>query len=368
MILNTIKYQHMSNIPPSIKAKIGYQLHNKKGHPIKIIKDLIYKYFADTPIKFQKFDDFNCVVDTKNNFDLLLIPENHPSRSKSDTYYIDDTHVLRTHTSAHQNELLEKGYNSFLVTGDVYRKDEIDKHHYAIFHQMEGLHLVDDKTDPIIDLKEILGGLVKYLFPDKEYRFNSDYFPFTDPSFEIEVKFGDKWMEILGCGVIHHKILDRLDIKQKGWAFGLGLERFAMIMFDIPDIRLFWTDDVRFLDQFVDEKIVTFKPYSKVSPLIKDISFWIDESEIQTNCRGFDWLNINNFYESVREVCGDSIASVDILDKFYHAKHKRYSMTFRLLINSNDYKIDDHALVTAHANKCITDIVANLVNKGYTVR
>lgn len=359
----------LSNIPQSIRTKIGSCLHNRKNHPIRIIKDLIYKYFDEKSGNyFVKFDDFACQVKVKDNFDLLLIPKDHPSRSKSDTYYIDNETVLRTHTSAHQNELLEKGNTKFLVSGDVYRKDEIDARHYPIFHQMEGVCLVKDDVDPIDDLKKVLSGLVEYLFPDKEYRFGNDYFPFTDPSFEVEVKFGERWLEILGCGVIHSKILDRLNIKQKGWAFGLGLERFAMILFDIPDIRLFWTDDHRFCDQFTEGKITTFKPYSKIEPLAKDISFWIDEKEVNKKDEGFDWVNINNFYELVREVCGDSVASVSILDKFYHAKHKKYSMTFRLSIGSNDHRIDDHAKVTEHANNCVKTIISGLAKLGYTIR
>jgi phenylalanyl-tRNA synthetase alpha chain len=358
-----------SNIPQSIKTKIGIALHNKTGHPIKIVKDLIYKYFDGLDKKFDKFDDLKCQVKVADNFDLLLIPSDHPSRSRSDTYYLDNDTVLRTHTSAHQNELLEKGYTNFLVSGDVYRKDEIDARHYPIFHQMEGVCLTDDNTNPEDDLKKVLSGLVEYLLPGKEYRFGNDYFPFTDPSFEIEVKFGDRWLEILGCGVIHTKILDRLNIKQRGWALGIGLERIAMILFDIPDIRLFWTDDKRFMDQFKEEKIVTFKPYSKVEPLIKDISFWIDEKEVKRiDDKKFDWLNINDFYEQVREICGDSIASVSVLDQFYHTKHKKYSMTFRLLINSNDYKIEDHAKVTEHANSCIKAVAASLTKLGYTIR
>lgn len=246
------------------------------------------------------------------------------------------------------------------MTGDVYRKDEIDARHYPIFHQMEGVCLTDN--NPEEELKKVLSGLVEYLFPGKEYRFGNDYFPFTDPSFEIEVLFGDRWLEILGCGVIHHKILERLNIKQKGWAFGLGLERFAMILFDIPDIRLFWSNDKRFINQFKDEKIVTFKPYSKIEPLTKDISFWINENEIK---QPFEWLKINDFYEQVREICGDSIESVSILDQFYHEKHKKYSMTFRLVISSYDY---NHAKVTEYVHTTIKKIAENLTASGYVLR
>ena len=100
----------------------------------------------------------------------------HPARSKTDTYYVNEKEVLRTHTSAHQNQLLSQNYKSFIVTGDVYRKDEIDARHYPIFHQMEIFTLIDDSLDPEIELKKILSGLITYLFPNSDFRFNPDYF------------------------------------------------------------------------------------------------------------------------------------------------------------------------------------------------
>lgn len=181
------------NIPSSILEKKDRKLHNQSNHPIEIVKRSIYKYFDTLPnYKFSKFDDFDPIVSVEDNFDKLLIPNNHPARSKSDTYYFDETKVLRTHTSAHQNQLLSKGLTSFLVTGDVYRKDEIDRSHYPIFHQMEGLSLVPDNVNPEKELIKILSGLVEYLYVGCEHRINSDYFPFTNPSFEIEVKFNGK--------------------------------------------------------------------------------------------------------------------------------------------------------------------------------
>jgi phenylalanyl-tRNA synthetase alpha chain len=373
----------VSNVPDGIKSKIGMCLHNKKGHPLQIIKERIYGYLdTKTQLGFKKYDDFDSKVSVNDNFDLLLIPKNHPSRSRSDTYYITDEMVLRTHTSAHQNQLLEEGQTSFLVTGDVYRKDEIDSHHYNIFHQMEGVYLLPDHESSVDDcvklLKSTLAGLVTYLFPGREYRFNSDYFPFTDPSFEIEVKFGEKWLEILGCGVIHPDILTRLKIKQKGFAWGLGLERLAMILFDIQDIRLFWTQDERFLEQFsvmtADSEIVQFKPFSKIKPITKDISFWIPPQEITesedslTKKKIFAWTQVNEFYEWVRDVCGDHVESVQVLDSFYHPKKKMHSMTFRCVIGASDANEDDHAQVTKHANLCMEAVIKEITNRGYVIR
>ena len=369
-----------SNITENIKNKIGKNLHNKKGHPIKIIKDHIYNYFNNLPNhKFKTFDDFSPIVSVKYNFDLLNIPQNHSSRKMTDTYYIDEKHVLRTHTTAHQYELLEKNYNSFLITGDVYRKDEIDNKHYPVFHQLEGAYLIDKNSEisPIEDLKNILSGLIKYLFPECEYRFNNDYFPFTDPSFEIEVKFQDKWMEVLGCGVIHENILSSLSLNDKysGWAFGLGLERLAMILFDIHDIRLFWTDDERFTKQFEEEKIIKFKPYPILKSIPKDISFWINHNEIfiknNNIMNDFLWNNINDFYELVRDEFNDYVEQVELIDKFYHPKHAKFSMMFRIYIIPNNESINDlinPAELNVIANNLMLKFADKLKKLGYDVR
>lgn len=352
----------MSNIPLSIKSKIGRNLHNQPNHPIEIIKNLIFKYFED----YHKFDNLDPIVSTEHNFDLLLIPKEHPSRSKSDTYYVDDNNVLRTHTSAHQNELLKKGYEKFLVCGDVYRKDEIDHKHYPIFHQVEGVCLTDQ--DPLEHLKSELSGLIKYLFPNCEYRFNNDYFPFVEPGLEVEIKFNNAWIEVLGCGVIHNKILDNLNINKKGFAFGLGLDRLAMILFDIPDIRLFWTDDPRFLSQFTNSNIIKFKPYPTLKSITKDISFWINKDEVVSLDTTFNWLNINDFYETIREVSNDTIKSVSVLDKFFHPKKLLYSMTFRLEIEPENYNESNPSKLETYANDVIKNITTLLIKKNYQLR
>jgi phenylalanyl-tRNA synthetase alpha chain len=349
-------FNEKSNVPQSIKAKIGMNLHNKQNHPIQIVKENIYKYFRQLKThKFEMFDDLPPYVTVENNFDKLLIPKNHPARQPTDTFYVNETTVLRTHTSAHQNELLEKGHRSFLVTGDVYRKDEIDKSHYPVFTQMEGLHIVEDGEDAEAQLKKILSGLVEHLFPNCEYRFNDDYFPFTTPSFEIEVKFNDKWLEILGCGVVHRDILDKLNIKQNAWAFGIGQDRCAMILFGIPDIRLFWTTDNRFHDQFKDNNN-KFVPYPILTPIAKDISFWLDNADVQnTSENKFTWNKINDFYELVREICGDTIESVALFDERYHDKKNLYSHAYRLTFSPN-LEMDNPSELNKTANDFMKQI------------
>ena len=191
-------------------------------------------------------DDLSPIVSVAQNFDQLLIPAEHSSRSPSDTYYLQDAHsVLRTHTSAHQTQLMRAGKRRFLVAGDVYRRDEVDASHYPVFHQMEGVRLFEEEGDRdavLQDLQGVLEGLARHLFGEVRMRWVQAFFPFTDPSLELEIHFQDQWMEVLGCGLIHPHILHAQQLGHlHGWAFGLGLDRLAMILFDIPDIRLFWS-------------------------------------------------------------------------------------------------------------------------------
>lgn len=329
-----------SNIPKSIESKLNRQLHNQKGHPLEIIKHHIYKYFDSLPdYKFEHFDNLPPFVDVKQNFDNLLIPANHVSRSRSDTYYINENQVLRTHTSAHQVELLSNGHNCFLVTGDVYRKDEIDSNHYPVFHQMEGVVKVNQ--NPKEELLKILNGLIEYLFPGCEYRTNNDYFPFTDPSYEYEVKYNDKWLEVLGCGVMHSKIIETSNLVGSYVAFGLGLERLAMVLFNIPDIRYFWTDNPKFLEQFKDGKITEFQPYSELPSQTRDISFWVPDDE---------WKQENDFFDVARESMKDNVEQIKLFDKFFHPKLKKYSRTYRITYSSDDPKLKDPADFTVLCN------------------
>lgn len=341
------------NIPPSILNKIGIDLHNRPAHPLCIVKQLVFNYFQG----YQKFDTLSPKVSVTANFDSLLIPPNHPARSQSDTYYLDATTVLRTHTSAHQAELLQAGHRKFLVAGDVYRKDEIDRTHYPVFHQIEGVCITEPATLQVeADLKQTLAGLVTHLFPDKEYRFNPDYFPFTHPSFELEVKFGDRWLEILGCGVIQPAILRNAQCDgASGWAFGLGIERIAMLLFDIPDIRYFWVDHPKFLSQFSSGTIVKFVPYSLLAPTYRDISFWILTNQIHDDQT---WIRENDFLSVIRDVAGNMVQQVALFDTFQHPKTHRYSRAYRITYEEIDPDVTDPSEFTTRVNSRHTQILA----------
>ncbi len=345
-----------SNVPPSIEAKLGRCLHNMNNHPVEIVKRMIYAYFSSLDdYVFENFDDLSPVVSVIDNFDRLLIPTDHPARSKSDTYYVSETTVLRTHTSAHQNEILAQGITNFLVTGDVYRKDEIDRHHYPVFHQTEGVARVPKGKDPKDELLAILGGLVNHLFPGAKYRVNGDYFPFTHPSFEIEVEWNSQWLEILGCGVMQPKIAKANGFEEPFWAFGIGLERLALILFDIPDIRYLWSSHPKFMDQFASGEIIKFKSYSELPNQFNDISFWIPENNISMHTDDMDnkeekWLEDNDFYELIREVGGDWVEEVKLMDRFFHPKKKMYSLMYRIVYSPSDPSLKDPGEFTKKIN------------------
>ncbi|XP_076043461.1 phenylalanyl-tRNA synthetase, mitochondrial isoform X2 [Oratosquilla oratoria] len=296
---------HMTNITPRILSHIGWNLHSRKYHPLCHIRQRIVNYMYDRFLNprgnplFSVFDSINPVVTVDQNFDSLLIPKDHISRKKSDNYYVNQNTLLRAHTSAHQTEFMKMGLDNFIVVGDVYRRDEIDSSHYPVFHQLEGVRLCTEKEvygnhqdmkkyklfenvertaerqgvhhiEAVMylekDLKNCLAGLATHLFgKDVEYRWVDAYFPFTHPSWELEVKIEDAWIELLGCGIIEQEILANAAVNDKiGWAFGLGLERWAMKLYSIPDIRLFWSRDSGFLSQFQFEDPTTSVTY-KVS-------------------------------------------------------------------------------------------------------
>lgn len=200
------------------------------------------------------------------NFEALNIPKNHPARDTQDTFYIDENTVLRTQTSPIQVRVMEntKPPIRIIAPGRVYRSDSVDATHSPVFHQIEGL--VVDKGVTMADLKGTLEMFIHELYgKDARLRFRPHHFPFTEPSAEVDVSCfvcggkgcgvckGEGWIEILGCGMVHPKVLANCGIDPEvysGFAFGVGLERIAMGKYDIDDLRLFTENDLRFLKQF----------------------------------------------------------------------------------------------------------------------
>lgn len=358
-----------TNVTPNILAKVGRNLHQTHNHPLHLIRKRIENFFyhhyvnrRGNPI-FSIYDSLSPVVTLEQNFDSLLVPENHVSRALSESYYINSEYMLRAHTSAHQRDLIKSGLDAFLVIGDVYRRDEINATHYPVFHQMEGVRLftqhdlfqkvrdpshlgifeVDGKRMPdkqeehsmeaakLLEhsLKTTLVNLTKHIFGKAiETRWVDAYFPFTHPSWELEVQYKGDWLEVLGCGVIEQKLMHSAGSgNQVGWAFGLGLERLAMKLYSIPDIRLFWSNDSGFLSQFdVDDpdKPITYKPVSIFPQCANDISFWLPSSSQST-------FTPNDFYDLVRNIGGDLVEQVYLFDEFLHPKKQRVSHCYRII-------------------------------------
>ena len=187
------------------------------------------------------------------NFEALNIPKNHPARDMHDTFYVDVNNLLRTHTSSVQihSMLKYKAPLKIMTPGKVYRCDS-DPTHSPMFHQIEGLYI--DKNVNFCHLKGILIQFINdYFGSNVEIRFRPSYFPFTEPSAELDIKFRGKWLEVLGCGMVHNSVLENVKINTKrftGFAFGLGVERLAMLKYDIKDLRLFYENDMNFLRQF----------------------------------------------------------------------------------------------------------------------
>ncbi len=196
------------------------------------------------------------IDDDYHNFTALNVPEHHPARDMQDTFFIDNDIVLRTHTSNVQIHLMEEKEPPlrFIVPGRVYRNESISYKSYCLFHQVEGLFV--EKNVSFGQLKGCLEYFVKKMFgSDRKMRWRPSYFPFTEPSAEVDIwdEQRKQWMEILGCGMVDPKVFKNVGYDSKiwrGYAFGMGVERIAMLKHDIDDIRLFYSGDIRFLRQF----------------------------------------------------------------------------------------------------------------------
>lgn len=488
-----------SNIPSTILSRLPASpvLPYQASHPLELLRTQIEAHLSSC----EAIQAPSPVVSTQLNFDDLGIAPDHPGRNPTDTYYANRNTCLRTHTSAHEVDTFSQGKDRWVLTADVYRRDEIDSSHYPIFHQMEGASIwrLDDfapgelvereceameerlrlakieiedpvsveeaggwqaehENDParkraaelsVRHLKATLNGLALELFgarhaqdvanaaaagksKDKgkgkgknkgqedsdviaaheplRVRWISATFPFTSPSYEVEVWFRGQWLEILGCGVVKQRTLDNasarargstpqrdgVDQDQKiGWAFGLGLERIAMILFSIPDIRLFWSRDPRFLQQFSSgtnervspkassssvpppskegseapeagvsaaggntARLITFKPFSRYPPCYKDVSFWLP---LGPEARPF---HENDLMEMVRETAADLVEDVKLIDSFTHPKTQRKSMCYRVNYRSMERSLENEETNTLHSS-----VVKRLVDElGIEVR
>ncbi|KAG5458108.1 MAG: hypothetical protein BJ554DRAFT_1738, partial [Olpidium bornovanus] len=408
-----------TNVTEALLARTGRGLHRAENHPLQILARRVRDHFA--PRGYAFLDSLCPVVTTAQNFDELLVPADHVSRERGQSYYLNDQYILRSHTSAHQAELIRSGLDRFLVAADVYRRDEITPRHYPVFHQIEGVCLwdrsavlkaaPDEAADANSESGGKLGGLLLSTAPNRkepeaaapnslelsletrqalakagrieetanpaqpEYhseletaavvdhlkavletmvmaiftqaaeevkaaaaaaaadcgaaeplepivtRWVDAYFPFTAPSFELEVWYQGRWLEVAGCGVVRQEIMEKAGTygrallldgghpNKLGWAFGIGLERLAMPLFSIPDIRLFWSSDQRFVDQFTGNRFARFKPLAKIyNARTRDVSFWCPVGEDGAPVP----VDANDVFEIIRDVAGDVIEDVKL--------------------------------------------------------
>jgi phenylalanyl-tRNA synthetase alpha chain len=426
------------------------RLHLEKDHPISITRRIIESVFPGPT--YQYHNTFHPVVSTHQNFDSLGFPPEHPGRHPSDTYYINKDTLLRTHTSAHQAQLFRAAEtDGYLISADVYRRDEVDRSHYPVFHQMEGArvwdrtkidggdvaaavradieHLpkpvvavhVEDPNPPFHEtrnprqvdhhsaaeaeaigthLKRSLELMVAEIFSRAKtaaivaeaeagagsgagaeenldacqaeaheplrVRWVEAYFPFTSPSWELEVFHDGQWLEVLGSGVCRQELFVNAGRPEKlGWAFGIGLDRIAMLLFQIPDIRLFWSRDERFLGQFrgVQEDMSLlrrFVPFSKYPACYKDVSFWVPPSAASA----YGDFHENDAMEVIRNVAGNVVEDVKLVDSFTHPATGRKSMCYRI-----NYRSLERTLTNAETNQLHEEVTSSLVTRlGVEIR
>lgn len=241
----------------------GHRAAKGKKHPLTTVLDELKDIFIGMGFSIAEGPEVELDY---YNFEALNIPKDHPARDSQDTFYIDENVVLRSQTSSVQARVMEKQQPPIrlISPGRVYRSDAVDATHSPVFHQVEGL--VVDKDITMADLKGTLEVFVKKLYGEEtRLRFRPHHFPFTEPSAEVDISCfncggegcrickGEGWIEILGCGMVHPKVLSGCGIDPEvysGFAFGIGLERITMFRYGVDDLRLFFENDVRFLEQF----------------------------------------------------------------------------------------------------------------------
>ncbi|MCT4613068.1 MAG: phenylalanine--tRNA ligase subunit alpha [Clostridia bacterium] len=258
-IAGQIESEKIDVTVPGNREKVG------SLHPLTIVTKEIEEFFMGLGYSIEEGPE---IEKDYYNFEALNIPENHPAKDEQDTFYISKDVVLRTQTSPVQVRTMEKGELpiKIIAPGRVFRSDEVDATHSPVFHQLEGL--VVDKGITMSDLKGTLSVFAKKMFGEKTViKFRPSFFPFTEPSSEVDVSCfkcsgkdsnckvckGSGWIEVLGCGMVHPRVLEKAGIDPNvysGFAFGMGIERIAMLRYGIDDLRLFYENDDRFLKQF----------------------------------------------------------------------------------------------------------------------
>ncbi len=245
-------------------SRPGYPTQLGSQHPLTLVKQRIVEIFNQIGYNISEGPE---IEDDWHNFTALNLPEYHPARDMQDTFFIqtDPDILLRTHTSSVQVRYMENNQPPIrtISPGRVFRNEAISSRAHCIFHQVEGLYI--DENVSFADLKQTLLYFTKALFGNSKIRLRPSYFPFTEPSAEVDIYWGLEtevdyritkgtgWLEIMGCGMVDPNVLQNCGIdpeKYSGYAFGMGIERIAMLLYQIGDIRMFFENDIRFLSQF----------------------------------------------------------------------------------------------------------------------
>lgn len=440
-------------LPKIITSNEKRALYKTRNHPLATVKRKIEQFFS-----FPCFDHLTHQTNIKSNFDDLLVPLTHPARSVKDTFYLNEQYsksypfllktcyqkldklnvfykyyicnkllshehiqLMQTHMTAHLPSLLKQGCTNAIYTGPVFRRDQIDKSHFPIFHQTDGFFIKPEVFDVERNLQNSLEELIKHLFQSTSIQMEWDHnttFPFTHPSMELYIKRNkeDKsWIEVLGCGRIkkevtcnalyqkeiyqiieneinkfdhmlissfaqlsfnekhkeHHgnevhldtAIINKLCNEQmnqqiekkitkflesihiQGWAFGIGIDRIAMLLYEIPDIRLLWSTDNRFINQFKENAITKFQPFSNFPPIEKDISFFLHEKFTE-----------EIFFEICRDIANENIEQVKKIDEYFNSKTNQTSVCYRITYRSH-HKNLTHQFVNDIQNHIVQELV-----------
>lgn len=332
-------------------------LSRTPGSPIYEIVQLVKRVPS-----LKDFDDINVpeIVPADISFDLFDFAPDHPARSGSDTYYVNEKNILRTHDTVfwyyylNLPEVKEKIKNkeSFgtICYGKVYRKDEVDSRHMNVFHQIGGWYLAPDSENVTFDdLKNALSDVAKGIYgPDAQIRFNEDDFPYTDPSLEVEINVKGtaaegpargEWLEILGGGMPKKSVLKNMGIEgYSGWAFGFGIERIAIASMALPDIRLLWSDDERIKKQLKLGQV--YEEVSKFPPAIRDISFIVSKDFVP-----------NDYFDMVRDVADELTEEIELIDEYENDEkfgNDKKSYAYRITYRSIDRTLTSDEVEKLH--------------------
>ncbi|MFA6273919.1 MAG: hypothetical protein WC662_02050 [Candidatus Paceibacterota bacterium] len=337
-----LKDLESKNDPHSLRIKRYLAMPDLSRTPGSPIAEIV-----DRVTNLPEFKDLDIIevpeiVPADISFDLFDFPADHPARSKSDTYYVENNYILRTHTTVmwyyylQQEDVKARMARGEAVGcfsyGKVYRKDEVDRHHMNVFHQIDGWYLIPKEKEIIgkEELSNALKNIAKAVFGSSvNIKIFDDTFPYTDPSLQMEIEKDEKWLEVLGSGVVKGSVLEKFGVdssKWNGWAFGPGIERLAMVSMELPDIRLLWSDDPRVKKQLkLGQK---FMEVSKYPPIVRDISFIVKNDFIP-----------NDYFDLVRETAPNLIEQVELLDKYENAEKfgtDKISYAYRITYRSLD--------------------------------